>query len=150
FLRGFSFDMVFMAKMEKVLLDSEESSSSAEETIVEVSYYTSDSESESKYKTLEYYDNSTHYGLFMDNDDDQEIFHDAIESASKTFNENHIVSQTNHDESAVDHNDSEEKDHLVDKLIKKFNHLIAKCKKRIEKVNQQKQRFRKSKQGFTR
>nr|GFB56541.1 hypothetical protein [Tanacetum cinerariifolium] len=27
------------------------------------------------------YDNSTNYGLFVNNDDDQEIFHDAIESA---------------------------------------------------------------------
>nr|GEX54039.1 integrase, catalytic region, zinc finger, CCHC-type, peptidase aspartic, catalytic [Tanacetum cinerariifolium] len=36
FLHGFSFDMVFMAKMEKVLLDSEESTSSAEETIVKI------------------------------------------------------------------------------------------------------------------
>ncbi|GKF82000.1 retrotransposon protein, putative, ty3-gypsy subclass, partial [Tanacetum coccineum] len=48
-----SANMVFMAKMEKVLLDSEESSSSAE-----VSYYTSNSKSESEYETLEYYDNS--------------------------------------------------------------------------------------------
>ncbi|GJW95511.1 integrase, catalytic region, zinc finger, CCHC-type containing protein [Tanacetum coccineum] len=130
-------NMVFMAKMEKVLLDSEESSSSAEETIAEVSYYTSDSESESEYETSEYFDNSTNYGLFVENDDDQEIFHDAIESASENFNENHIVSQTDHDQSEVDHNDSEDKDHLVDKLIKKFNHKIAKCQKRIEKANQQ-------------
>ncbi|GKG21263.1 hypothetical protein Tco_0383858, partial [Tanacetum coccineum] len=86
-------NMVFMAKMENVLLDSEESSSSAEETIVEVSYYTSDFESESEYETSEYYDNSTNYGLFVNNDDDQEIFHDAIESASENFNKNHIVSQ---------------------------------------------------------
>ncbi|GJW68387.1 retrovirus-related pol polyprotein from transposon TNT 1-94 [Tanacetum coccineum] len=85
---------------------SEESSSSAEETIAEVSYYTSDFESESEYETSEYYDNSTNYGLFVNNDDDQEIFHDAIESA-------------------------------IDKLIKKFNHKIAKCQKRIEKANQQ-------------
>ncbi|GJQ98464.1 integrase, catalytic region, zinc finger, CCHC-type containing protein [Tanacetum coccineum] len=76
-------NMVFMAKMEKVLSDSEESSSSAEETIAEVSYYTSNSESESEYETSEYYDNSTNYGLFVNNDDDQEIFHDAIESARK-------------------------------------------------------------------
>ncbi|GJR77935.1 retrovirus-related pol polyprotein from transposon TNT 1-94 [Tanacetum coccineum] len=76
-------NMVFMAKMEKVLLDSEESSSSAEETIAEVSYYTSDSKSKSEYETLEFYDNSTNYGLFVDNDDDQEIFHDAIEFASE-------------------------------------------------------------------
>ncbi|GKB70537.1 retrovirus-related pol polyprotein from transposon TNT 1-94 [Tanacetum coccineum] len=117
--------------------NSEESSSSAEETIAEVSYYTSDFESESEYETSEYYDNSTNYGLFVNNDDDQEIFHDAIESASENFNENHIVSQTDHDQSEVDHNDSEDKDHLVDKLIKKFNHKIAKCQKRIEKANQQ-------------
>ncbi|GJY43240.1 hypothetical protein Tco_0431453 [Tanacetum coccineum] len=132
-----SVNMVFMAKMEKALLDSEESLSSAEETIAEVSYYTSDSESESEYETSKYYDNSTNYGLFMNNDDDQEIFHDAIESASENFNENHIVSQTNHDELEVDHNDSEEKDHLVDKLIKKFNQKIAKYHKRIKKPNQQ-------------
>ncbi|GJS62830.1 integrase, catalytic region, zinc finger, CCHC-type containing protein [Tanacetum coccineum] len=121
--------MVFMAKMEKVLLDSEESSSSAKETIAEVSYYTSDSESEFEYETLEYYDNSTNYGLFVNNDDDQEFFHDAIEFASEIFNENHIVSQTDHDQLEVDHNDSKDKDHLVDKLIKKFNQKIAKCQK---------------------
>ncbi|GJU10776.1 hypothetical protein Tco_1133172 [Tanacetum coccineum] len=39
--------------------------------------------------------------------------------------------------SEVDHNDSEDKDHLVDKLIKRFNHKISKCQKRIEKANQQ-------------
>ncbi|GJY02229.1 hypothetical protein Tco_0360381 [Tanacetum coccineum] len=77
------------------------------------------------------------YGLHVDNDDVQEIFHDAIESASENFNENHIVSQTDHDESQVDNNNYEEKDHLVDKLIKKFNQKIAKCQKRIEKANQQ-------------
>nr|GEW79913.1 hypothetical protein [Tanacetum cinerariifolium] len=85
----------------------------------------------------EYYDNSTNYGLFVNNDDDQEIFHDAIESASENFIENHIDSQKDYDKSEVDHNDSEEKEHLVDKLIRKFNHKIAKCQKRIEKENQQ-------------
>nr|GEZ19945.1 hypothetical protein [Tanacetum cinerariifolium] len=65
-------NMVFMAKMEKVLSDSEESSSSSEETIAEVSYYTFDSERESEYETSEYYDNSTNYGLFVENDDDQQ------------------------------------------------------------------------------
>ncbi|GJR30658.1 retrovirus-related pol polyprotein from transposon TNT 1-94 [Tanacetum coccineum] len=80
---------------------------------------------------FKYYDNSTNYGLFVNNDDDQEIFHDAIESASENFNENHIVSQTDHDQSEVDHNDSEDKDHLVDKLIKKFNQKIAKCQKLV-------------------
>nr|GFC07673.1 hypothetical protein [Tanacetum cinerariifolium] len=73
----------------------------------------------------------------MNDNDDQEIFHDAIESASENFIENHIDSQKDYDKSKVDHNDSEEKKHLVDKLIRKFNHKIAKCQKRIEKANQQ-------------
>nr|GEV66955.1 hypothetical protein [Tanacetum cinerariifolium] len=130
-------NMVFMAQIEKVLSDSDESSSSAEETIVEVAYYTFESESESEYKTSEYYGNSTNYGLFVNDNNDQEIFHDAIESASKNFIENHIDSQKDYDKSEIDHNDSEEKEHLVDKLIRKFNHKIAKCRKRIEKANQQ-------------
>nr|GFB47628.1 hypothetical protein [Tanacetum cinerariifolium] len=96
---------------------SDESSSSAEETTAEVTYYTSESESESEFITSEYYDNSTNYGLFVNNDDDQEIFHDAIESASENFIENHIDSQKDYDKSEVDHNDSEEKEHVVDKLI---------------------------------
>nr|GEW76565.1 hypothetical protein [Tanacetum cinerariifolium] len=131
---------------EQVLLDedqawmeskSDESSSSAEEAIAEVSYYTSESESESEFETLEYYDNFTNYGLFVNDNDDQEIFHDAIESASENFIENHIDSQKDYDKSKVDHNDSEEKEHLIDKLIRKFNHKIAKCQKNIEKANQQ-------------
>nr|GEX55779.1 hypothetical protein [Tanacetum cinerariifolium] len=84
-----------------------------------------------------YYDNSTNYGLFVNDNDDQENFQDAIESASENFNENHIDSQKDCDESEVDHNDSEENDHFVDKLIQKFNHKIAKCHKRIKKANQQ-------------
>nr|GEX16595.1 hypothetical protein [Tanacetum cinerariifolium] len=96
-----------------------------------------DSESESEYENLEYYDNSTNYGLFVNDNDDQEIFHDAIEPASENFIENHIDSQKDYDKSKVDYNDSEEKDHLVDKLIRKFNHKIVKCQKRIEKANQQ-------------
>nr|GEZ80528.1 hypothetical protein [Tanacetum cinerariifolium] len=93
---------------------SDESSSFAEETIAEVAYYTSESKSESEFETSKYYDNSTNYGLFVNNDDDQEIFHDAIESASENFIENHIDSQKDYDKSEVDHNDSEEKEHLVD------------------------------------
>nr|GEW65477.1 hypothetical protein [Tanacetum cinerariifolium] len=53
--------------------------------------------------------------LFVNNDDDQKKFHDAIESASENFIENHIDSQKDYDKSDVDHNDSEEKDHLVDR-----------------------------------
>nr|GEY76869.1 hypothetical protein [Tanacetum cinerariifolium] len=113
-------NMVFMAQIEKILSDSEASSSSADEKVSEVSYYLSESESESEFETSEYYDNSTNYGLFVNNDDDQEIFHDAIESASENFIENHIDSQKDYYKSDVDHNDSEEKDQLVDKLIRKF------------------------------
>nr|GEZ67994.1 hypothetical protein [Tanacetum cinerariifolium] len=119
-------NMVFMAQIEKVLSDSEASSSSADEKISEVSYYLFESENESESETSEYYDNSTNYGLFVNNDDGQEIFHDAIESASENFIENHLDSQKDYDKSEVDHNDFEEKDHLVDKLIQKFNHKIAK------------------------
>nr|GFC72824.1 hypothetical protein [Tanacetum cinerariifolium] len=36
-------------------------------------------------------------------------------------------SEGNYDKSDVDHNDSEEKDQLVDKLIRKFNKKIVKC-----------------------
>nr|GEX07579.1 hypothetical protein [Tanacetum cinerariifolium] len=60
-------NMVFMAQIEKVLSDSDASSPSSDAKIVEVSYYTSESESESEYETSEYYDNSTTYGLFVDN-----------------------------------------------------------------------------------
>nr|GEY85953.1 ribonuclease H-like domain-containing protein [Tanacetum cinerariifolium] len=98
-------NMVFMAQIEKVLSDSEASSSSANEKISEVSYYLSESESESEFETSEYYDNSTNYGLFVNNDDDQENFHDAIEFS----NENHIDSQKDYDKYDVDHNDYEEK-----------------------------------------
>nr|GEX92000.1 putative ribonuclease H-like domain-containing protein [Tanacetum cinerariifolium] len=45
-------------------------------------------------------------------------------------------------ESDVDHNDFEEKDHLVDKLIRKFNKKIVKCQKCIEKANQQSKDFK--------
>nr|GFB04733.1 hypothetical protein [Tanacetum cinerariifolium] len=78
-------NMVFMAQIKKVLLDLEASSSSADDKIDEVSYYTSKSKSESEYETLEYYDNSTTYGLFVDNNDDQEIFHDSSEIFSKNL-----------------------------------------------------------------
>nr|GFA07773.1 hypothetical protein [Tanacetum cinerariifolium] len=120
-------NMVFMAQIEKVLSDSKASSSSADEKISEVSYYFSKSE----FETSEYYDNSTNFGLFMNNDDDQEIFHDAIDSASENFIENHIDSQKDYDKSDVDHNDYEEKDQLVDKLIRKFNKKIVKCQNQV-------------------
>nr|GEY37095.1 hypothetical protein [Tanacetum cinerariifolium] len=76
---------IFMAQIKKVISDSEASLSSADEKISEVSYYLSEAESESEFETSEYYDNSTNYGLFVNNDDDQKNFHDAIESASENF-----------------------------------------------------------------
>nr|GEX67163.1 hypothetical protein [Tanacetum cinerariifolium] len=134
-------EQVLLAEDQAWMESSKASSSPADEKISEVSYYLFESESESEFKTLEYYDNSTNYGLFVNNDDDQEIFHDAIESASENFIENHIDSQKDYDKSDVDHNDSKEKDHLVDKLIRKFNKKIVKCQKRIEKANQQSKDF---------
>nr|GEZ87248.1 hypothetical protein [Tanacetum cinerariifolium] len=83
---------------------SEASSSSSDDKIAEVSYYTSESESESEYETSDYSDNSTTYGLFVDNNDDQEIFHDS----SEFFFDNLIESQIDHNESDATHNDSKD------------------------------------------
>nr|GFB43123.1 hypothetical protein [Tanacetum cinerariifolium] len=82
-------NIVFIAQIKKVLSDSKASSSSANEKISE--------------------------GLFVNNNDDQEIFNDAVESANENFIKNRIDSQKDYDKSDVDHNDFEEKDHLVDK-----------------------------------
>nr|GEY17921.1 integrase, catalytic region, zinc finger, CCHC-type, peptidase aspartic, catalytic [Tanacetum cinerariifolium] len=125
-------NMVFMTQIKKVLSDSEASSSSADEKIYEVSYYLSESESESEYETSEYYDNTTTYGLFVNHNDDQEIFHEC-----ENFPENLIESKIDHNKSVVDHNDSKG----IDKLIRKFNKKIVKCQKRIEKANQQNKDF---------
>nr|GEY08133.1 Gag-Pol polyprotein [Tanacetum cinerariifolium] len=134
-------NMVFMAQIEKVLSDSEASSSSADDKISEVSYCLSESKSESEYETseyydntttYEYYDNTTTYGSLVNDNDDQEIFHDC-----ENFLKNLIESQIDHNELAVDHNDSEG----IDKLAKEFNKKIAKCLKRIEKANQQNKDF---------
>nr|GEX44140.1 Gag-Pol polyprotein [Tanacetum cinerariifolium] len=102
---------------------SDESSSSVKETIAEVAYYTSESENEFEFETSEYYDNSTNYGLFVNNDDDQDIFHDAIKSASERFIENHIDSQKDYDKySALCDNDKQhrkkidEQEVLFDKM----------------------------------
>nr|GFC11062.1 hypothetical protein [Tanacetum cinerariifolium] len=97
-------EQVLLAEDHAWMESSKASSSSADEKIYEVSYYLSESKSESEFETSEYYDNSTNYGLFVNNDDDQEIFHDAIESASENFIENHIDSQKDYDKSDVDHN----------------------------------------------
>nr|GEZ27629.1 hypothetical protein [Tanacetum cinerariifolium] len=101
-------NMVFMAQIDKVLSDSEDSTMSVDDKISEVSYFLSKSESKSEYKTSEYYDNTTTYGMFVNDNDDQEISHDC-----ENFLENLIESQINHNESAIDHNDSEG----IDKLI---------------------------------
>nr|GEX55206.1 retrotransposon protein, putative, Ty1-copia subclass [Tanacetum cinerariifolium] len=89
-------NMVFMAQIEKVLSDSKPSSSSADEKISEVTYYLSESESEFEYETSEYYDNTTNYGLFVNDNDDQEIFHEC-----ENIPENLIESQINHNESVI-------------------------------------------------
>nr|GEW52134.1 hypothetical protein [Tanacetum cinerariifolium] len=136
-------NMVFMAQIEKVLLESDESSSSAEETITDVAYYTSESESESEFETSEYYDNSTNYSLFVNNDDDQEIFHDAIESASENFIKNHIDSQKDYDKSEVDHNDSKEKEHLEERYeyMIRYSALFDNDKQHTKQIADQKVLF---------
>nr|GFA15160.1 hypothetical protein [Tanacetum cinerariifolium] len=64
-------NMVFMAQIEKVQSDSKAISSSTDDKISEVSYYLSKSECEYEYETSEYYDNTTTYGLFVNDNDDQ-------------------------------------------------------------------------------
>nr|GEY54134.1 hypothetical protein [Tanacetum cinerariifolium] len=94
-------EQVLLAEDQVWMESSQASSLSAYDKIYEVSYYQSESESESEYETSEYYDNTTTYGLFVNDNDDQEIFHDC-----ENFLENLIESQIDHNESAVDHNDS--------------------------------------------
>nr|GEX52340.1 hypothetical protein [Tanacetum cinerariifolium] len=107
-------EQVLLAE-EQVWMESIKASSlSADEKIYEVSYYLSEYESESEFETLEYYDNSTDYGLFMNNDDDQEIFPDAIESASENFIENHIDSQKDYDKFDVLKNQLQVKHVVID------------------------------------
>ncbi|GJS95072.1 hypothetical protein Tco_0802040 [Tanacetum coccineum] len=82
-------NMVFMAKMEKVLSDSEESSSSAEETIAEVSYYTSDSK---KFASENFNENhivsqTDHDQSEVDHNDSEEKDH-LVDKLIKTFNQN--------------------------------------------------------------
>nr|GFA00896.1 hypothetical protein [Tanacetum cinerariifolium] len=74
-------NMVFMAQIEKVLLDSETSSSSVDDKISEVSYYLSESESESEYETSEYYDNTTTYAV--DHNDSE-----GVDNLIRQFNKN--------------------------------------------------------------
>nr|GEW72582.1 putative reverse transcriptase domain-containing protein [Tanacetum cinerariifolium] len=118
-------NMVLMAQIKKVLSDLKASTSSSDDKIVEVSYYTSEYETESEYETSEYYDKSTTYGFFMDNNDDQEIFHDS----SEIFSENLIQSQIDHNESDITHNDSEDIAKLINQMIKEFDKKIAKYQK---------------------
>nr|GEU93972.1 retrovirus-related Pol polyprotein from transposon TNT 1-94 [Tanacetum cinerariifolium] len=56
-------EQVLLAKDQAWMESSKTSSSSADDKISEVSYYLSESESESKYETSEYYDNTTTYGF---------------------------------------------------------------------------------------
>nr|GEY90813.1 RNA-directed DNA polymerase, eukaryota [Tanacetum cinerariifolium] len=84
-------------QIEKVLSDSEASSSSANEKISEVSYYLSKSESESEYETSEYYDNTTNY--------DQEINANMIFMAQIEK----VLSDSEASSSSADEKISEEK-----------------------------------------
>ncbi|GJX40198.1 integrase, catalytic region, zinc finger, CCHC-type containing protein [Tanacetum coccineum] len=98
-----SANMAFTDKMENIISNSEENSSFDKDTIVEVSYYSSDSESESKFdETSDYSDKfELNYGLFVDKDDDQAF-------SMMQLN----LSQNDHDESEIDHSESEDKDYF--------------------------------------
>nr|GEV57876.1 reverse transcriptase domain-containing protein [Tanacetum cinerariifolium] len=124
-------------KDEQVLLAEdhawmESSNDSAQEINANmVSYYTSKSESEYEFKTSIFYDNFTNYGLFVDNGDDKKNFLDS----SENFSENHVGSQMDCDQSAVDHNDCEEKIKLINQLIKEYDKKAAKYQKHLDTLN---------------
>nr|GEU49263.1 integrase, catalytic region, zinc finger, CCHC-type, peptidase aspartic, catalytic [Tanacetum cinerariifolium] len=82
-------NMVLMAQIKNVLSDSDESSSSAEETIAEVAYYTSESESESKFETSEYYELE---GYVSNKDVEIEK---CLERLNECENKIHKIGQTN-------------------------------------------------------
>nr|GEY13554.1 RNA-directed DNA polymerase, eukaryota [Tanacetum cinerariifolium] len=131
-------NMVFIAQIKKVLSESDEISSFAKESIDELANYTSESESESEFKTLEYYDNSTNYGLFVNNDDDQEIFQDAIESASENFIENHIDSQKDYDNKDFENQnkDLQEKYDVLLNQVNTFEEQNNEFSKQIKVLNE--------------
>nr|GFC23107.1 hypothetical protein [Tanacetum cinerariifolium] len=89
--------MVFMDQIEKVISESDESSSSAEETIAEVAYYTFEFESESEFETSEYYDNSTNYEKYKESKSTKQRFrkskqglqekYDVLKNQVNTFEE---------------------------------------------------------------
>nr|GEW70763.1 hypothetical protein [Tanacetum cinerariifolium] len=56
-------NMIFMAQINKVISDLEDSTTSADDKISEVSYYLSESEIDSEYETSEYYNNTTTNGF---------------------------------------------------------------------------------------
>nr|GEV78449.1 hypothetical protein [Tanacetum cinerariifolium] len=108
-------EQVLLAEDHAWMESSKASSSSADDKISEVSYYLSKFESKSEYKTSEYYDNTTTYGWFVNDNDDLENFHDF-----ENFLENLIESQIDHNESAVDHNYFEGIDKLIRNLTKRL------------------------------
>nr|GEZ26893.1 hypothetical protein [Tanacetum cinerariifolium] len=114
-------------QMEKGSFRFQKSSSSSDDTIAEVSYYTSESESEAEYETLEYYDNSTNYGLFVNNEDDQEIFHDLTTSSANKKQE----SMKNDDKKEEKKVDKKKRDMSKVKCYncKKEGHFVKDCKK---------------------
>nr|GEW13044.1 retrovirus-related Pol polyprotein from transposon TNT 1-94 [Tanacetum cinerariifolium] len=74
---------------------------------------------ESEYETSDYYDNTTTYGLFVNDNDDQEIFHDC-----EIFSENLIESQINHNESVINHNDYEGIDKYAKLEAERYEYMI--------------------------
>nr|GFB35652.1 hypothetical protein [Tanacetum cinerariifolium] len=86
--------------------------------ISEVSYYLSESESESEFKTSEYYDNSTNYGLFVNNNDDQESFHDDLQDKYNVLKNQTTTFEIN----------NKELNEQLKELIEMNNDLLAQTK----------------------
>nr|GEY48034.1 hypothetical protein [Tanacetum cinerariifolium] len=119
-----------MAQIEKVLSDSKASSSSSDDKIDEVSYYTSESKSESEYETSDYYHNlllMVYLWIIM-------MIKKFFMILVKKISDNLIESQIDHNESHVTYNDSKDVAKLINQMIKRLLNIRNILRKQINKA----------------
>ncbi|GKB19152.1 hypothetical protein Tco_0853075 [Tanacetum coccineum] len=123
--------MVFMAKMEKILFDLVESSASNKETLAKVSYYSSDSESESDLdETLDFYDKSETNYVLKERNDDLLALTKRLEEQLKV---KHVVINT-HTECQAQYAKLEEE---KQQYVIKFSSLVDNDRKHRQKIDAQ-------------
>nr|GEZ76899.1 hypothetical protein [Tanacetum cinerariifolium] len=129
-------NMVFMAQIKKVLSDSDESSSSAEETIAEVAYYTSESEKER-------YEYMIRYSALCDNDkqhrkkiDEQEILFNKMSRQLVEMNNNVLRLQEKILEKETKISELEGCVSNKDVEIEKYLERLNECENKLHKIGQ--------------